>query len=610
MDDVLTGKIPACKYVRQACLRQRRDLERFGEDHPLFYFDEELAGRACRFIELLPHIEGPAAFYHPDGSPNCIKLEGWQCFVVTCIFGWRRKDTGGRRFRIVYVEVPRGNGKSALSSAIALYGLCADDEEGAQVYSAATTREQAGIVFGVSKAMMRKKRSFAAKMGVIVNDHIILHPRTNSRFIPLSREAKSLDGKNVHLSVIDELHAHTTPDVYNVLVTALAKRLASMLFIITTAGTDVSGICYTQRVYTGKVLEGTVQDDTRFGIIYTLDEEDLQDNGWMNPAVWPKANPNWGISVMPDMFGALASVAMSDLSQQANFLTKHLNIWCNAAHAWMDMVAWNRMADPALNEVDFERCDEEQRPGELCFGGLDLMSKIDLAAFGRVYCRDLPARDPACLKCGLSSADHPPSVSAPPLGDGEPPPCSDFEPDPKPERHYYAFVTHYLPEQALRASGNNSYPAWEQQGLIRTTPGEVMDFGIVKEDVLARQKLSQQREVAFDPYQAVQLSQELMAKGVVMVELQANVKNYSAPMKEILALVKSGRFHHNGCPVLAWEASNVVCETDRKENVYPRKEVPQNKIDGIISLIQAMNRAMLAVEDVSPYAGGRGFLEL
>jgi phage terminase large subunit-like protein len=590
IDDVLAGRVPACKWVRLACQRQRDDLERY-RDHPVFYWDEDLAGRACRFIECLPHIEGPKAFYLEDGTPNTFELEPWQCFVVTTVFGWRRHDTGGRRFRRVYIEVPRGNGKSALSSGIALYGLTSDGEAGPQIYSAATTREQAAIVFNTSKSMLLKREDFAGTIGAVTNKHEILCPKNNGRFIPLSREAKSLDGKNLHVGVVDELHAHKTREVYDVLETAMAKRISSLLWIITTAGSDTSGICYEVRTYSTKLLERTVEDDSFFGIIFTIDEGD----DWTEESSWIKANPNWGVSVMPDEIASLARKAMHQPSAASNFKTKHLNVWVNADQAWMEMRAWDRCADPGLSDVDFE--------GQDVVEGNDLASKVDIAARAKVFWRDLSPDK--CPKCGKAAAQHPEVLEENAPAEG----CKMFAEAvracnrilPK-ERHYYGFVQCYLPEGAVENARNAQYAGWVEEGRIKTTPGDVTDFGVIRDDVLLDSRRFRIREFAFDPWQSAQMAQELEAEGIQTVELRPSTGNFSAPMKELDALVRSCRFHHDGNPVVRWMVSNVVCHTDTKDNIYPRKQRPENKIDGVVALIMALARAMVAsAEPANPY---------
>lgn len=601
--DVIDGKILACKWVILPCKRQLDDLaarDAKGLLRGLFNWDSDLAGRVCRFIERLPHVKGPKA-----KAGELIKLEAWQCFILTTVFGWRSVETGGRRFRRAYTEVPRGNAKSTLSSGIGLYGLCEDGEEGAEIYSAATTRDQAKIVQGDAQAMMRKRDDFARRLGVVVNQYILLHPRTNSKFEALSRESGTMDGKNVHIAIIDELHAHKDRGIYDVIETATAKRTASLIWIITTAGSDSSGICYEVRTYVTKVLEDVVQDDTQFGIIYTLDEDD----DWTDPQMWIKANPNWGVSVMPDVFAALANKAMQVLSAQNNFKTKHLNLWVNADVAWMDMKAWDRCVDADLSPAKFE--------GKTCIDALDLASKVDIAAKAQLFWEDRDrapgSYDPMrCEKCNKRLEEHPTELEAL-VGPFEGPvpgviQCTKekFQPMKSTERHYFAFVNSYLPEHALTDGRNSQYEGWAAEGWIITTPGDVLDFAIIREDVIDDTQKYVVKCGAYDPWQATQLSQELTAQGLEMVEIRPTVQNFSAPMKELDALVRGGRFHTNSNPVLRWMVTNVVCHYDAKDNVFPRKERPENKIDGVVALIMALSRALNTPDEPEPYSAERG----
>lgn len=543
IDDVLTGKIAACSFVRAACQRQRDDLERY-KKHPLYVWQPEKGARVCRFLERLPHIKGPKA----NAKELCV-LEPWQCFVVMTVFGWRRKDTGGRRFKRAYTEVPRGNGKSFMSAGIGLYCMSQDDEEGADVFSAATTRDQAKIVWGDAKAMMQKRPDFAQKIGVSVAMHSLYQTKTNSKFVPLSREADNQDGLNVHCAVIDELHAHKTRETYDVIETASAKRTNSLIWIITTAGSDTSGVCYEVRSYVKKVLEG-LEDDTQFGIIYTIDEGD----DWQDPQVWTKANPNWNVSVMPEAYAALAFKAMQTPSAQNNFKTKHLNVWVNADTAAFDMRAWDKCAEPDLRI--------EQFAGQDCFASADLASKIDVVCKARVFAKKVSEKAGETERFVL---------------------------------HYYLFVESYLPEAAIQDGRNSQYSGWEMEGWLRATPGDVVDFGTIKEDILRDGKDFKLREFAYDPWQATQLAQELQEQGLTMVEVRPSVQNFSAPMKELDALMRAGRLHHDGNPVMRWMISNTVCHTDAKDNIYPRKERPENKIDGVVASIMALGRALIAV---------------
>jgi phage terminase large subunit-like protein len=539
-EDVRAKRIPACKFVRQACTRQLKDLKRWAV-RGKYRFDVEEANSWCRFLEQMPHIKGKLA------GKN-IHLEPWQCFIITAAFGWLVRATAKRRFRRVYIEVPRGNAKSTLTSGVALKATFADGEGGAEGYSAATSRDQARIVFATAQAMARKRPQMCQVLGIEVLAHTIVQMGTASVMSALSADADTLDGKNVHFGAIDELHAHRTREVFDVLETGAGKREQSMIWVITTAGSDRAGICYEQRTYAVKILGDVAADDSLFAIIYTIDDAD----DWTDEASWRKANPNWGISVEPDYVAQLATKAMQMPAAQSNFKTKHLNVWVNADQAWMDMRAWDRAGNPELNEADFAK--------DPAWGGLDLASKTDIAARVIIYARDIE---------GI--------------------------------RHYYLFGRYFLPEQAVTDGRNSQYRGWEAMGLLTVTPGDTLDFQVVIDDILAISSRAQLNDIGYDPWQATFLAQKLTDNGATMIEYRNTVANFSAPMKEFDALIRQGRLHHNGDPVLTWMVSNVVCHTDAKENIYPRKERPENKIDGVVAGITALGRALSAIQSGEPF---------
>ena len=533
--DVLVGKIAAGRYVKLACERQVNDLKRWNKKTSPFVFDKTKAERVCKFIELLPHIKGPLA------GTNIV-LEPWQVFILTTTFGWVNQ-AGYRRFRRVYIEVPRGNGKSAMSSALGLYMLCYDNEGGAEVYSFATTRDQAKIVFGDAKVMAKKSPGLMKSFGVDVNSHTINVVSTASKFEAQSAEGSTLDGLNTHFAVIDELHAHKTRAVYDVTETSTGKRSQSLLWVITTAGSNRAGICYEVRGFVLKVLNGSSKDETQFGVIYGLDDDD----DWTTEEALKKANPNWGVSVMPDVLLPLQAKAMAMPSAANNFKTKHLNEWVNADTAWMDMRAWERCKDVTL--------DKDQFIKEPCVIGLDLASKIDIAAKVRLFTREI---------------------------DGKP--------------HYYVFGEYYLPSEAVEKAENSQYSGWEQLKLLTVTQGAVTDYSVIEDGLLEDTSDFDVQQVAYDPFQATQLSQRMAEQGLNMVEMRPTVLNFSEPMKQLEALVLEGRIHHDGDPILTWMMSNVVCHVDAKDNIYPRKDRSENKIDGVVALIMALGRAMLTQE--------------
>ena len=545
-EQVVAGDILACRWVQLACQRQLNDLARFKGKGSPYRFNPKLVDRdgrsfhsadnLCAFIERLPHVKGPLA-----GEP--ISLEPWQVFILSTVFGWV-KDDGKRRFRRSYIEVPRGNAKSTLSSAVALYMLAADREGGAEVYSLATTRDQARIVFGDAQTMARRSPGFRSRFNVNVGAHNMHVLASGSKFEALSAEGSTLDGLNIHFGCVDELHAHKTRTVYDVVETGTGKRDNSLLWVITTAGSNRTGICYEVRTFVTKLLDGVFEDDSQFGIIYGLDDGD----DWTSEESLIKANPNWGISVRQEILGPLQAKAMQLPSAVNNFKTKHLNEWVNADTAWMDMRAWDACGDSSL--------DIDAFAGHPCWIGLDLASKTDIAALVLVF-------------------PHPEVADA-----------------------YVAFGKYYLPEDTVSAAGNSQYEGWMRTGRLTVTPGNVIDFGWIEADLLEMASRFEVQAVAFDPFQATQLSTRMLAEGLPMIEVRPTVLNFSEPMKTLEALVLQRKLTHDGDPVLAWMASNVVAHLDVKDNIYPRKERAENKIDGIVALIMALSRAIKPGENV------------
>lgn len=567
--DVVSGARAACKLAIAACQRQLTDLERQATPGFPFRYEPARGARVCRMLELLPHIKG-------RWSSKTIRLEPWQVFILMVVFSWvwataaaaepalRAKD-GLRRFRTVYIEVPRKNAKSTITAGVALYMLGPDGEEGAECYSAATTKDQAKIVFDVARAMARKTPEFCDRYGVEVNTHALVVADTESVLKALSSEDNSLDGLNPHFAGIDELHAHKTRGVYDVLETATGSRAQPLLWAITTAGSNRAGICYEVRTYVTKLLDGSAQGiehETTFGIIYSIDKDD----DWTDPRVWAKANPNYGVSVFPDDIARLCRKAQEMPSAQPNFLTKRLNVWVNADSPWMDMRRWEACADPKLSMEDFD--------GEECFAAVDLASNVDIAAKVYLFRRLIE----------------------------EPNKAGELEP----HIHYYAFGRFYLPEDVVEEADNSQYKGWALSGRLILTDGNIIDQNAIQDDLRQVKEDYLIREVAYDPFQATKFATELLEEGIPMVEMGATVKNFSAPMKEVEALVRAGRFHHNGDPVLTWMISNVVAHVDKKDNVFPNKQTVKNKIDGAVALIMAMGRAMHAPAPVVSVYESRG----
>lgn len=531
---VANGEIPNGTWAVKAAQRALDDRQHLDR----FRFDPVKANRVTAFIERLTHTKGKL-------GGKLIKLEPWQCFVLSQAFGWLHDGgdrDGLRRFRTVHLEVGRGNGKSCLSSGVCLYMLAADGEMGAEVYASATSAAQSRIVFNDAVAMVRAAASkkLMDVLGVEAHANTITVQKRNSKFAPTSSEYSTMDGFNIHLSVIDELHAMPDRGLYDVIVTGAGKRPQSMIWSITTAGSDRTGICYEQRTYLTKILDHVTADETMFGCIWCANPDD----DWLDERSWIKANPNYNVSVEGSYIASLAKKAEVMPAAQANFRVKHLCQWVSASNAWMDMGKWFACTDDTLKLEQFE--------GRDVFIGTDLASVSDLSA--KVYI-------------------FPATVNG--------------------EQHYTIFGAYYLSEAAIADGRNSQYKGWEIDGHLTSTPGDATDYGQIEaelENDLTRFKV---KEIAFDPYQAQQMMQNLQAKGANVVEVRPNVLNFSAPMKHLEMLTRTKRLHHDGNPVLCWAASNVVCYTDAKDNIYPRKEREEAKIDPIVATIMALARAML-----------------
>ncbi len=543
---VLNGEIPACKWTKAACRRQLDDLDRakHDPDYP-FEFRVDKAEHICRFNELLPHVKGKWAGQN-------IQLEPWQIFNETTIFGWHRKDTGYRRFRIVYIEVARKNAKSTETSCVSLYMLTADGEPGAEIYSAATTQKQAKIVFNTAKKMARNESEFRRRFGVVVQEHSIYEVINDGLYEALSAEGSTQDGQNTHFASVDELHAHKTRDLFDVIETSMGSRTQPLMWNITTSGKNRSGICYEQRSYVASILnsvllkhdglgypvKGSVtDDDTYFGIIYTIDDDD----DWTDESCWPKANPNYGVSVFPDDIRRLAEKAKKLSSARNNFLTKRLNVWVNAASAWMDMRKWDDCVNTDLDINDFL--------GEKCWVGMDLAEKGDFAAIVATFWRD---------------------------------------------GKLYAFPFLYLNDDAIENDDNSQFEGWREDGYIIGNEGDVTDFDRVAADLIWLHKNFDLQEIPFDPALSRYFATKLVNDhSLPLVEMKQNGVTFTSAVTELENLVLELKFVFNGNPAFTWMMSNVVIEPSKFSGLkHPTKERAANKIDGIIALLLALARAI------------------
>lgn len=552
---VLDGSIPNGRWARLAIERNVRDLARQGTPEFPYHFDADKANAICRFVEQMPHIEGEFARViglDDDERPiwNPITIEPWQAWVYTTVFGWLNAD-GTRRFRTALSFVPRKNGKSTMSAPVANWMLTGDGEMGAKVYSAATARDQARIVYKAAKTMIERSPELMECFGIQPLTHEVSVPSTASEMKALASDSGTLEGLNISCAIVDELHAHRDRSVWEVINHATGARRQPLIWGISTAGTNIAGICYEQVEYLRKILERVFDDETFFGIYYTCDAED----DWRSELAWRKANPNYGVSVRPDDLARLAHRAANSPAAIADFKTKRLNIWVSSASPWLQMDDWHACADPTLTLDRLVAC-------VCCWIGVDLAEVRDIAAL---------------VALGL-------------LDDGR----------------FVAIGKFFLPEDTVDRSPVAQFKGWAHQGYLTVTPGGATDYQRIEDEILElREQLPQLREIDFDRALAAQMAQRLqdcLGDRPPVVTVDQAVATINPAMAWLERGLIERTFVHDGNPVLTWMASNVVAVRNHKGELYPRKsggKDSHNKIDGITALLTAASRAMTTTAPVA-----------
>ena len=526
--DVVSGRVLACKWVKLACQRHIDDL---AKSDSRWMYDEKQANAICAFASRMRHEKGAL-----QGQP--FRLEDWQVFILCSIFGWVDSE-GIRKYREAFILVPRGNGKSPLAAIIGLWMAFFDGEKGAEVYCGANSEKQAWEVFRPAKAMVEQEPALA-RTGITAAARSIYHERNRSRFQPVI--GKPGDGASVYCGILDEWHEADTPDLYDCFRTGANKRRNSLLLIITTAGSTTAGPCHNRQQDVQQILDGVIDNERVFGIIYSIDDG----TDWTSLDAVKMANPNFGISNDAESLLLDHAEAIRNPAKQNTFKTKHLDIWCTAATAWMNMVEWHKCHDLKLSEAGVRDLE-----GVI---GSDLASKLDLSAAVRVHRKDV---------------------------DGKP--------------HYYAFTRCYLPEARVNLPENQHYRKWVADGHLTATTGSSIDYSVIESDALADIKQWRIRELPYDARYADQWAQRVSElSGIPRVEVPPNPANLSPALKELEAAVYDGRFHFDGNPVLTWCVSNLLSkETSAGNYTMPAKARDDQKIDAAIALVLAISRAMV-----------------
>ena len=526
-----TNRAPVSKWIQLARDRDQRDQEN-GKDRGL-WFDQSAVDRVDQFFGLLEHYKG-------EWAGQSFKLAPWQIKdIIRPLFGWKRAD-GTRRFRIAYIEIPRKNGKSTMAAGIGLYLLVADGEPGAEVYSTATKRDQAKIVWGDADAMVKTSKGLSRYIKSSRNNLSVRE--TMSKFEPLGADSNTLDGLNPHGNITDELHAHRDRLVWDVMGTAVGSRRQPLTVAITTAGVyRPESIGWEQHQHAIQVLEGALEDDAFFAYIAAAHPDD----DWTDPNVWAAANPNLGISLKPDYLADKCLEAQQSANYLNTFLRLHLNIWTQQVTRWLKMEDWHQ-----------GNLDTSDLTGQVAYGGLDLASTTDITALVLVL--------------------------------------------PDTQGWYDVVCRFWIPEDTMIERSRRDlvpYDAWVRDGWMIATPGNVTDYNRIRVDVQQLAEQYQIEEIGYDPWNAAQITTQMQEDGIEMVPVRQGFASLSNPSKELERLVLSHKIAHGGHPVLRWMASNVATETDAAGNIKPSKAKSTEKIDGIVALVMAIDRATRATGD-------------
>jgi phage terminase large subunit-like protein len=528
-------------WIRLAARRFMRDLKATQGKRPPFVWSANQAIKACKFIERLPHVEG-------QWETQDLVLEPCQCFFLVQLFGFRR-HSGARRYTTALFSVARKNAKSSLAAAILLYVFCMEAEHGPQVLSAATTGDQARIVFNIAKRMVQQSPGLQSAFSLEAFTNSLVRYEVGGMFRPINAKASTQDGLNPSALCFDELHAHKTRDLFDVLRSAAGARSDPLFLYTTTEGYETPGPWPEIRHFAQQVLNRVLPADHFLAVYYALDDDDDD----FDETKWVKANPMLGISVSLATLQEYATEARAQPGAIAEFQIKRLNRQAAAATGWVDLRRWRKCS----GEVNLDKL-----VGKPCWGALDLASTRDMNAWRLLWRVD-----------GM----------------------------------YYTWGRYWVPSFAVHQRTERRsvpYAAWVASGNLIQTEGDVADYNVIREQVTADWERFSPAKVAYDPWNATQLALELAEAGIEMEKFIQGPRSYHPAMQACEIAYISGNLRHGGDPVLLWNAANLVPRTDGNLNLAPDKKRSADKIDGMSALIMCFGLA--ALDDSDDGAGFYG----
>ena len=522
--DVLNDRIPSGIHLKNAVTRFNNDY-----DNPKWHFDEKAVNKVIKFIAKLKHFTGRHAGKH-------FILQPWQVFIIANLYGFYR-DNGSRRFRTAYLEMARKQGKTALVAALSLYSLIADDEAASEILLAANSKDQAKIAFNLVHSFARgldpdEKQLKRFRADIVLQDE--------PGFIKcLASDSDKLDGYNCSLGIVDEYHSAPDSKVRDVIRSSQGMRVNPLLITITTAGFDKSLPCFELRTVATEIAAGVKQDDSFFGVIYSLDEKD----DWREPKNWIKSNPNLGVTVNADFIEKQVQQAINSPNDEVGVKTKNLNVWCDSATTWIPD-EYVIKATKKLKMSDFA--------GEECYIGVDLAESVDLNAIGYMFMRD---------------------------------------------DKFYFFCDYYIPEETLKTrnlhADKEMYKQWVIHKHLKVTPGNSTDYDYITHDILKVDKIANIIKIYYDKYNSLGWAQQCTGERLPVEPFSQTLGNFNNCTKEFQRLILAGKIVIDDNPITRYCLRNVQLKRDWNGNVKPDKSNEKKKIDGVIASLQALAAYMV-----------------
>lgn len=504
-------------------------------------FNPARVDKVLRVFHSLRHTQGRLA-----GQP--LDLDPWQvAYIIAPVFGWEIQNSYGdwvRIIRDVWIEVPRKNGKTTLAGGIAIYLTAGDDEPGAQVVAAATTREQAGYCFQPIASLAENSPQLKKYIKTYRSAHKVVHSQSGSYFTAISSIAEAIHGANIHGAVIDEVHLHKTPDLIEAIETGVGSRAQPLIVKITTADEGKPNTIYSRtRSRIEALSNGVLTNAAMYGVIWAgaLSERELDDPFSVGSQM--RSNPGYGVSPSSEFLNGAAKKAKESPAELASYLRLHLGVRTKQTTKFIPLADWQASAGDV---------DEEALKNQYCFAGIDLSSVHDISSL----CLTFPDHD---------------------------------------NDTYRTLWRMWIPEDQMKDLNRrtaNEADVWVRDGFLRVTPGNVIDNSMIVAQIIADCKKFKVMTVGYDPWGSKDVVARLDDEAVMTVRVPQGYPSLNGPMKELLRLVKKRQYMHGNNPVMVWMMDNLSVSIDPAGNVKPDKSTSGDRIDGVSAAVIALSEAI------------------